>query len=295
MQMNEKVLITGSNGFIGSHIVQGLVDAGYEVVGCGRKESPSQNIGYFRVDWAERTIDTGERFDYIVHAAARSPSEEALWGQYYEDNVKGMEHLIAFAKGAGAKKIFYLSAVSAYGRVDGELKEVSPHNDISDYGLSKYIAEKLLEDSGVRYEIFTLPGVVGKNCRDPYIMRLAEKIYNGEDVSCYNSEGLFNNVLFVDDLVSFLIRRLRQGKNDEGERFLLGCTESIKLWELVERLRNEWKSRSQITYNSDASGAFLLNVNHAVEAGFRSHSMNAIIEAVINEVVSRHEYRASKA
>ncbi len=277
-----KILVTGSNGFIGGHILRTLSRYGYAVCGCGRGENKNQGIPYLRANLAEG-FQCNINFDLIIHAAARSP--EASFEEYFFDNVIGTQNILDFAKQNSVRKIVYLSAVSSFGRVDKVLSEESPHDSPGDYGLTKYMAEKLICNSGLDYDIYILPGVVGMGCNNPYIVRLAESLYQWHDVYCYNSEGIFNNVLLVSDLSRFLLHRLET--DNAKDVFLLGCTEHISVHDMVSSLMENLHSSSKIELVPEVRGGFYLNTQKALNAGFVSTSFADIITIVCNEVRRR--------
>ena len=278
----KKILITGANGFIGGHILRALHHLGYSVCGCGRGENQNPGIPYFKADLS-RGVQSGEDFDLIIHAAARSP--EAAFSDYFADNVVGTRNVVDFARRSGAKKIVYLSAVSTFGNVDAILSEDSPHNNPGDYGLTKYVAEKLIRSSGLDYDVYILPGVVGEGCRNPYIFRLAEALYQGRDVHCYNSEGMFNNVLLISDICDFVVRRLR-GESASGV-FLLGCAERVRVSDLASILADSLNSGSRIELDPEPGGGFVLNIQKALDAGFAPTPFEEIVKIVCDEVRRR--------
>ena len=279
----QKILVTGSNGFIGGYILNALSNMGYMAFGCGRGENKNINFPYLKADLSSGAINININFDFIIHAAARSP--KAPFNKYFADNVIGTQNIIEFATRNNVKKIIYLSAVSAFGDIKEVLTESSPRNNPGDYGLTKYIAEKLIYSSGLNYDVYILPGVIGKGCRDPYIMRLAEDLYNGRDVNCYNSDGIFNNVLLVDDLLNFIVKRIES--SDKSDVFLLGCAERMIMSKVVNILAEKLNSKSKIEFSRDIKGGFYLDIKRALKAGFCSSSIEKIINNVCDEVQRR--------
>ena len=262
--------------------MKSLNHLGYDVHGCVRGENRNYDIPYLMVDLLQ-SIQSDMDFDVIVHAAARSP--EASFSEYFADNVIGTRNVIDFAKRSGAKKIIYLSAVSAFGNIDEVLSENSPHNNPGDYGLTKYVAEKLIRDSGLDYDVYILPGVVGEGCRNPYIIRLADALYQDHDVHCYNSDGMFNNVLLVSDLCRFIAQRIENGA--KGDVFLLGCTEQMRVRDIVSILADKLNSKSKVEFDTERKGGFILNIEKALRAGFLPTKFRDILSNICDEVVKR--------
>ena len=191
--MQTKILVTGASGFIGSHVMDYLDKDGYIVYGCCRTQTKKRMV--VTCDMSRELPDM--KADAVIHAAALSPSPGVTFNDYFENNIIATRNLIKFAKKSHVKRIIYMAAVSSYGRVNGILREESPHNNPDDYGLTKYVAEQLIRSSGIPYYILILPGVVGKGCRDNWIIKSARTIYRNQDFTYYNGEGKFNNMYII--------------------------------------------------------------------------------------------------
>ena len=114
---SKKVLITGSTGFIGSHVVQGFIKLGYEVVGISRTEKASphviKNISG-DTDWS----DVLEGVDIVIHCAAavhQMDLSENVLQNYQQLNVDGTLNLADQAK-ATVKRFIFLSRSFVYSK-----------------------------------------------------------------------------------------------------------------------------------------------------------------------------------
>ena len=196
-----RVLVTGASGFIGANVMKHLRERGYDICGCGRRQVKQNDNNYILCNLTKENPDFPA--DIIIHAAAVSPSPGVRFNDYFENNVLAVRNVLQYAKACGTKMLIYLAAVSSYGKVDGVLREDSPHNDMDEYGLTKYMGEQLVRNSGIPHYILVLPGVVGKGCRDNWIMNIARQICNNRDVTYFNGDGVFNNILDITDLCQF--------------------------------------------------------------------------------------------
>lgn len=149
-----KVLVTGSDGYIGVILTQMLQDKGFEVVGL--------DTGFYRSGWLYNTVkpspltitkDTRNitvkdlrGFDAIVHLAELSndPLGENDTRLTYKINHLGTASLIKKAKLAKVKKFIYFSSCSVYGTSNHTVTEESKTNPLTEYARCKLLNEKLL-------------------------------------------------------------------------------------------------------------------------------------------------------
>ncbi len=151
-----KVLITGGAGFIGSHIADGVLGAGHEVVvldnlSSGKRENIPQGAGFveadIRSDEAARVIREGG-FDAVVHQAAQIDVRKSVTDPRYDADVNllGMLNLLEAASASGVKRFLFASSGGAcYGEQDVyPAPETHPTRPVSPYGASKAAGELYL-------------------------------------------------------------------------------------------------------------------------------------------------------
>ncbi len=154
--MNDMVLVTGGAGFIGSHLVQSLLDCGYDVqviddLSTGRRDNLPSDVPLFEVDIRDaeglERIFEETRFSQIFHLAAHIDVLESM-KQPAEDasvNVVGTLNLLEQAIKHGVPRIINVSSYCAYGSPDHvPVTEDDPVRPLSFYGLSKLYAEQAL-------------------------------------------------------------------------------------------------------------------------------------------------------
>lgn len=154
------ILVTGHQGYIGSHLTRLLKESGHHIIGCDLrlfqecewKELPEANI-CLQKDFRELTKLDLEGVDAICHLAGISndPMGELDSNITKEVNQSGTIELAKIAKLAGVKRFLFSSSCSIYGTSNqGAIKENGKLNPISAYAESKINAEielsKLAED-----------------------------------------------------------------------------------------------------------------------------------------------------
>lgn len=148
----KKILVTGSEGYIGSVLVNKLFRAGYKVVGldtCYYSTAPKGlHYQFIRNDIRNLAEINLKSFDAIIHLAALSndPLGEFDERLTQEINFKASIDLAKKAKSEGVKKFLFSSSCSIYGVArNGIVDETSPVNPLTAYAKSKIETEKELK------------------------------------------------------------------------------------------------------------------------------------------------------
>jgi UDP-glucose 4-epimerase len=165
-----RVLVTGGAGFIGSHTVVSLVEAGHEAVIvdnlANAKRSVVTRIARIAGEEPEfieadvRDLDAMEKvlqsgFDACIHFAALKAVGESVEKplRYYDNNVGGTFTLLEALTGAGVKSFVFSSSATVYGEPDPEalpLLETTPIGTATNpYGWTKIMMEQILRDAQV--------------------------------------------------------------------------------------------------------------------------------------------------
>jgi len=146
-----KILISGGAGFIGSHLVDALIEKGHEVLvidnlSTGKKENLNPKAKFFNLDLRdfEKIKPIFEGVDFVFHLAAlpRVPLSVARPRETNEINITATLNALVAAKDAKVKRFIYSSSSSVYGTGnDLPLEENMTASPISPYALQKYVGE----------------------------------------------------------------------------------------------------------------------------------------------------------
>ena len=109
------VLVTGGNGFIGTHLCQYLYDSGYHVISLDTLHTNSYAWECITADIRDRLHFDG--IDYIIHLAAQISVPRSIQNpdKTLSVNVEGTKSIISTAEKAGVKKIIFASSAAIYG------------------------------------------------------------------------------------------------------------------------------------------------------------------------------------
>ena len=151
------ILVTGGAGYIGSHTVRALQQAGYTPIivdnlSRGHVESIPEGVTFYNMDIADpKLVDIMKDHNIIgvMHFAAHSQVGESMVNPaiYYENNVVGSYHLIESARTAGVKHFVFSSTAAVYGEPEVvPIREDAQLQPTNVYGRTKLMIEEMLSD-----------------------------------------------------------------------------------------------------------------------------------------------------
>ena len=157
-----RVLATGGAGYIGSHVVVELLDAGHEVVvvddfSTGSPEAlrrvealTGRSVAVVEAEVSDRVALRGalEGVDLVIHLAAFKRVGESMTHpeRYFRNNLGGMAALLEAMVEAGVERMVYSSSASVYGAQGNDpIPEDAPLRPESPYGVSKLGGEQMLD------------------------------------------------------------------------------------------------------------------------------------------------------
>lgn len=251
---NNKILVTGGAGYIGSHVVRQLGIAGESVITLD-----NLSTGYEAAVTAGELIvgDTGDpellerifrahEIDTIMHFAAHTIVPESVSDplKYYRNNTASSRTLLEAAQRHGVRNVVFSSTAAVYGVLaNGKASEQTATNPINPYGTSKLMTEWMLRDlaaaGGPRYvalRYFNVAGCdpsgsIGQSTpRATLLVKVAcevavgrrEKLaVFGTDYPTPDGTGL-RDYIHVEDLASAHLDALRYLRNG-GESTTLNC------------------------------------------------------------------------
>lgn len=157
-----KVLVVGGAGYIGSHMVQMLVEAGHEVVTLDNLSNGYRDavLGgtFVKGDLADQgllgQLFADHRFDGVMHFASFIQVGESTThpAKYYENNVVNTLDLLNAMRKAEVSRFIFSSTAAVYGEPQHvPIDEAHPKGPINPYGRSKWMVEQMLEDFDAAY------------------------------------------------------------------------------------------------------------------------------------------------
>ena len=160
---NVPVLVTGGAGYIGSHAVLALKDAGWPVavidnLSNGTRSVVPEDVPFFEGNIADRAlvdrILAEQKIGAIMHFAGSIVVPESVEKplDYYANNTLASHALLSAAVAGGVKHILFSSTAAVYGAPESvPIDEGDAKLPINPYGASKLMTERMLEDAAAAY------------------------------------------------------------------------------------------------------------------------------------------------
>jgi UDP-glucose 4-epimerase len=246
------VVVTGGSGFIGSHVVDALVDAGHRVTVLDHRVPPHRaDVGFEDVDLLDLSsvLAATREAEHIFHLAAVSNVNYAYKYPAYSTalNVMGTTNVLESARVNGAKRVHLASTVWVYNGSpdDGtELDETVPFylNGAGHiYTSTKMACEMLCHNYG---ELYDLPFTVLRY-GIPYGPRMREelliptflgKALNGEPLTVAGDGSQYRKFVYVTDIARAHLLAMDEGAS--RQTYNLEGPEKVTVLEVAERIRD---------------------------------------------------------
>jgi len=249
-----KCLVTGGAGFIGSHIVDKLIEKGHEVVVVDNESSEVHDHFYFndkatyhKLDIADyqATRSVYDGVDYVFHCAAESRIQPAILNPLLaiRTNTLGTGTVLQCSREASVKKIMYSSTSSGYGLVnEPPLEETMPDDCLNPYSVSKVSGEKLCKMYndlfGVKTVIFRYFNVYGhreplKGPYAPVVGLFLRQHRAGQPFTIVPDGTQRRDFTHVEDVVQANLLAMEVNHEHYGEVFNVGTGTNHSVLELA--------------------------------------------------------------
>jgi UDP-N-acetylglucosamine 4-epimerase len=238
-----KFLVTGAAGFIGSNLVEAILELGYQVRGLdnfstGKRENVREFMDYPNYEFIEGDIldfdtcmNVCEGVDYVLHQAAWGsvPRSIEMPLLYEEINIKGTLNMMEAARQNGVKKFVYASSSSVYGDEPNlPKKEGREGNVLSPYALTKKVDEEYgklysklygLDTYGLRY--FNVFGR-RQNPNGAYaavIPKFIKQLLNGEQPTINGDGSQSRDFTYIENVIEANLKACKASSQAAGQAY----------------------------------------------------------------------------
>ncbi len=225
------LLITGSTGYIGQHLVRRLVADGEQprlLVRDPQKAArlfPGATLAIVQGDTGNRVAlaEAVRGIDTIVHAAFMTADrKEGPGNRYEETNVQGTANLLQAARDAGVKRVIEISGLGTRPDRPGS------------YMQGRYLAEQMLKESGLDWTIIQPSVLFGKGA--PFLKGLADLVSNSPIVPLIGGGKIMFQPIYVEDVVEIICRVLTDPQQSSHQTYTIGGPEYYSFTQIVDAL-----------------------------------------------------------
>lgn len=252
-----KSIVTGGAGFIGSHIVDKLIELQHEVTVidnesaiCHDKFYYNAKASYYKLDISDyksiRPLFDG--VDFVFHLAAESRIQPAIENPLlcFTTNALGTGVVLQCAREANCKKVIYSSTSSAYGlKNNPPLVESMTEDCLNPYSVAKVAGEKMCKMYtdlfGLKTIIFRYFNIYGvreplKGSYAPVVGLFLKQYKNGESLTIVGDGTQRRDFTHVNDVVQANIKAMNYDGGCHGEIFNVGTGSNNSVLELAKMI-----------------------------------------------------------
>ena len=266
-----KVMVTGGAGFIGSHLVDRLIQDGHEAVvvdnlSTGKRKHVNRAARLYKLDVQSPRLERvfrKERPAVLMHLAAQMDIRRSVEDPIFDaqSNILGTINVLEQAVRHGSRKVVFASSGGAiYGEQEVfPAPESHPTRPLSPYGISKLAGEFYLayyqQHSGIQYVSLRYSNVYGPR-QDPHgeagvVAIFTQKMLSGEQPIVNGTGRQTRDFVFVEDVVDAHLAVM--GKDVQG-CYNVGVGEETSINELFGMLADLTKSGSKQVHGPAKKG-----------------------------------------
>ena len=280
--MKYKILVTGSAGFIGFHLLKKILLQGYSVYGVdnlnnsykkkiknerlkkiqklSKKNKFSYHFEKLDLKNKKKVIDLFKKnnFEIVIHLAAQAGVRDSMLksSQFFNDNVIGFHNLLEGCKLKMPSHLLYASSSAVYGNSDKApfSEKDDTDNPASFYGVTKKTNEIMaftfsnlysIPTTGLRF--FTVYGPYGRP--DMAYYKFTKSILNNRTIDAYEKKRMYRDFIYIDDVIEAIVKLLNKPptNKDNYVRILnIGNNRAIKLDKFIKIIEEICSKKAKV-------------------------------------------------
>ncbi len=221
------ILLTGSTGFIGGHVLEALIEKNLEVRCLSRKSiiSEEPNVTYVKADVLDYDSLVGategvETVYYFIHMMGKQKEQE----RFEILDRLAVTNMVRACKANGVKRIIHLTGMS------------NPKERLSHHLASRREVEEIIKNSGIDYTVFRASVIIGRGGAAFEILDTAVRKF--PVIPVLNWENTKVQPIYIGDVIRYLVECLDK-KETINKCYDIGCSEILTYRELMQQYAKE--------------------------------------------------------
>ena len=256
-----KSVVTGGCGFIGSHLVDKLVELGHTVCVIDDLSAPENEKFWFndKAEYSKKDIvsdDCSDSFvgaDYVFHLAARSRIQPTVSSpnQCFEVNVVGTQRVLEWSKSENIKRFVYSGTSSLYGKHNKvPFQPNMPSDCLNPYSMSKWMGEHICKLYSQMYDINSTvlryfnvygPREPLKGRYAPVIGLFKRQSANGQEMTIVGDGNQKRDFTYIDDVVEANIKAIKLSESKSFGIYNIGTGKNYTINQVSEMIGGKVK------------------------------------------------------
>ncbi|MEM4291287.1 MAG: NAD-dependent epimerase/dehydratase family protein [Archaeoglobaceae archaeon] len=301
------ILVTGGAGFIGSHLVDKLVEIDdvrvIDNLSSGKKEFVNENAELIIADLAKDDITTLlKNVDEVWHLAANPDVRIGAEKPYeiYRNNVVATFRLLEAMREEGVKRIIFTSTSTVYGEAKLiPTPEDYPMHPISVYGASKLACEALIESYchtfGFVAYIYRFANVIGKRSTHGVIYDFIRKLRsNPNELEILGNGEQNKSYVYIEDCIEAMFAGLKA--SESVNIFNIGSEDQVKVRRIAEIVCEEMNLNPRFKFTGGDRGwvgdvpVMLLSIERLKKLGWRpKYNSEMAVRKAIRDLLNEQD------
>jgi len=274
-KMNMRILITGSGGFLGYHLLKLFEKKKkHQLFALYNRNKPvglNKTTKLVKADLAK--INFTDYYNLVIHCASKTPVNAKNDKIASDDNINSLQKIL---KKVNFDNFVFMSSTSVYGNHSGiKINEKTKFINNDYYGKSKIECEKLLEKFSNKEKknilVLRLPAVVGIKSHSNFISNLmvAYKENKPDLLTINNIEDLYNNTVHAEEVYDFIKIMINKKIKNFYNVFILGSKTPIRLKNLISIYDDYYKKKIKLKYIINKNKNNIIDFSKALKFGFK--------------------------
>lgn len=265
----KKLLVLGSQGFIGSHFVDFFLDNGYLVTGCDLVEFSEQNYTYHKVSILSPDFDSvfiDQSFDICINASGSGNVPYSIshpLSDFEANTMAVVKVLDTIRKNKPCCKYVHISSAAVYGNP----KQLPVTEDVnlaplSPYGFHKVMSEMVCYEY---YQLYNLPiaiirpfSVYGNRLKKQLLWDICQKLHSNKSISLFGTGEETRDFIHISDLVESIMKVI-ENSQFKCEIYNAASGAETTIRQIADIFEKNFPGQKQISFSGEVKKGDPLN------------------------------------